>query len=294
MLLERFRVYVETELGLSPETLLAYTKDVEEFLAFIGAQELTAHTIDQFASHLLCRGVKEPTARRKIMSIRCFCHHLISLGELKRDILEAIPQFRKGRTIPDALDSSDINKLISTLLSNRTSAGTNNVCRNVAIVLILARSGLRVSELCNLNLKDINPNRRTIRVRGKGGRDRIVPTTQECIDAIDEYVVTHRSSHTNAIFVREDGERITRRNVSDMLMNLSRRAGIKHTTPHTLRRTCATMLMNNGMDVELVQTLLGHQHISTTQAYLATNDDRLTAVHRKCHPLGAEYAIWAR
>jgi len=92
------------------------------------------------------------------------------------------------------------------------------------------------------------------------------------------------------VFVKKNGQRITRRAVSDMLTSLSRRAGVKHTTSHTLRRSCATSLMNGGMDLELVQILLGHRHISTTQDYLAVSDKRLVDVHSRCHPFGEKYA----
>jgi len=189
------------------------------------------------------------------------------------------------------LEAQDVDAILA-IVENRTpSCRAINVRRDIAIILTLCHSGLRVSELCNLDKGDVNFTRREIRVKGKGGHERVVPTTKRCVLSIRDYVDLDRKSDTNAVFVKADGLRITRRAVSDMLMSLSRRAGVKHTTSHMLRKTCATELMNNGMDIESVQALLGHQHISTTQDYLATDIDRLKVIHVKCHPFGEKCEI---
>lgn len=286
-----FETYVRTELGLSPETILAYARDAKEFLDFIGIQKITAQLIEIFISQLKRKGLKSTTIRRKYMSIRCLCHHLISLGFLDPNILGMIDSVRISRRIPNALDFRAVDDLISTLGKNVPVLRAANVRRNVAIVLTLYHSGLRVSELCGLNLLDINFDRKEMKVRGKGGRDRVVPTTQKCIQAIKEYLHSDRESITDAVFVKSNGQRLTRRAVSDMLMSLSRRAGVEHTTSHMLRRSCATSLMNRGMDLDLVRSLLGHKHLSTTQTYLAISYDRLAEIHKSCHPFGEKYAI---
>jgi integrase/recombinase XerD len=193
---------------------------------------------------------------------------------------------RVERKTHDVLEPQDVDAFISIIRSRTPLSRTTNICRDVAIVLILYHSGLRVSELCNLHLDDINFTRIGIWVRGKGGRDRFVPTTKECIKAIQTYVNLDRQSDTDIVFVKSDGQRITRRAVTDMLTSLSCRAGIKHTNSHMLRRSCATLLMKRGVDLELVQLLLGHQNLSTTQAYLTVDHDWLMKIHRKCHPFG--------
>jgi len=281
-----FDTYIRTELGLAQETLLAYTRDAQEFVEFIGEQELTARSIETFLGHLRKRGLKPTTVRRKCMSVRCLCHHLISLGLLNPNTLDMIDSVRVNRRIPDALDSQAVDALVAAVEKRSPTCRATNVRRDVAVILTLYHSGLRVSELCGLSLPDVNLSNRVIKVRGKGGRERMVPTTPKCADAIRTYVNKERRSETNALFVKRDGQRITRRAVSDMLMSLSRRAGVKHTTAHMLRRSCATSLMNNGVELELVQSLLGHQHLSTTQTYLAVSYDRLAEVHKRCHPLG--------
>lgn len=281
-----FKTYIRDELGLSQETLLAYTKDVQEFFDFIKAQELTAQSVEKFISHLQKREFKSTTIRRKYMSIRCLCHHLISLNRLDPNILNMVDSIRIERNKPDALESSDVDALISAIKNRSSLLRTTNIRRDVAIILTLYHSGLRASELCNLNIGDINFARREIKVSGKGGRDRIVPTTEQCVEAIQEYIKSDRETTADAIFVKSDGQKITRRSVSGMLTSLSCRAGIKNVTAHTLRRSCATSLMNNGMDLELVQTILGHQNLSTTQSYLAISYNRLKNIHAQYHPFG--------
>ena len=289
--LSKFKTYIETELGLSHETISAYTRDVKEFMVFIDDKEPTSQLVEGFINHLRDKGLKETTIRRKCMSVRCLCHHLISNDELDSNILETIDSIPVERRIPDALETQAVDILISTLEDRISLRRIHNVRRNVSIILTLYHSGLRVSELCNLNLQDINIARREIKVKGKGGRERVVPTTQTCVDAIRIYTDKYRQSETDALFVKANGIRISRRAVSDMLMSLSRRAGVVHTTAHMLRRSCATSLMNRGVDLELVQMLLGHKDLSTTQSYLAVDNDRLVEVHSRCHPFGEKCAI---
>lgn len=284
--MDEFKIYLLTELGLGQSTISAYMKDVEGFLNFIEAQELTALLIEKFTHHLREIGLKPTTIRRKYMSIRCFCNHLISSGRLNSNILESLDPIRVERSQSDVLEPKSVDALVATLESGISVCRTTHVRRNVAIVLVLYHCGLRVSELCGLNIEDINFARRQLRVLGKGRRERMVPVSHECIDAIQLYLKTDHNFDTNAVFIKSDGQRLTRRAVSDMLLSLSRRAGVKHTTSHTLRRSCATSLMNRGVDLELVQSLLGHQNLGTTQTYLAVSHDRLKNIHARFHPFG--------
>lgn len=286
-----FSSYVRNELGLSPKTLRAYLYDIQEFLDFIGGQELTAKLIEDFSWYLKKNRLKDTTIRRKNMSIRCLCHHLISLGGLDKNIFGMIDSISVERSKPNALEPQSVDALVAAVEKRVPLLRANNVRRDVAIILILYHSGLRASELCGLNLDDINFTRRDILVRGKGGRDRIVPTTKECIEAIQAYLDSDRQSDIDAMFVKANGQRITRRAVSDMLMSLSRRASVAHTTAHMLRRSFATSLMNRGVDLESVQALLGHQHLATTQPYLAISYDRLRKIHQRCHPFGKKHEV---
>lgn len=287
--IENFERYVDTELGLSTETLFAYKRDIQEFLDFIGKKDLTHRLIDIFMLNLCKKGLKPTTVRRKCMSIRCLCHFLVGIGHLDKGIHEMIDSIRIKRRTPDAIESDDVDALVCVVEKRSPISRTVNIRRDIAIILTLYHSGLRVSELCSLNLGDINISRRDIRVMGKGRVERMVPTTTRCIAAICDYINFDRSSKTNAVFVKLNGSRITRRSVGDMLKTVSNTAGIKHTTPHLLRRSCATELMNRGVDLELIQCLLGHRNLSTTQAYLYVNKDRLKRLYKQCHPFGKKY-----
>lgn len=285
----KFKTYARDELGLSQKTVVAYLYDVQEFLRFTKQKDVTAQLIEDFIGHLQRKGLKSTSIRRKSMSIRCLCNCLTSLGRLDPNILKMIDSVHTTRRTPNALEPSDVDALISTVENRVPLSRATNVHRDRTIILMLYHSGLRVSELCQLNLDDINFIRREIRVRGKGGRDRIVPTTSKCIEAIQKYLDSERQSDIKAVFVKSNGERLTRRSVSDMLTSLLRRAGIKNTTAHTLRRACATQLLNNNMDLEMIQKFLGHKHLSTTELYLSVNFDKLKSVHAQYHPFGAKY-----
>jgi integrase/recombinase XerC len=282
---------MKVELGLADATIEAYTRDVSEFMVFADKQTITIELIEDFIQRLQSSNLIDTTVRRKYMSIRCLCHHLTSIGLLDDNLLSIMNSIRVERRTIDAVESKVVDSLVSFAKNSMPSYGTSNVRRNVAIILTLYHSGLRVSELCSLNLQDINIKKREMRVSGKGCVDRIVPTTEECVKKIQDYVNLERASSRKAMFVKTDGNRLTRRAVSDMLTSSARRAGVQHVTPHMLRRTCATTLMRNGMDLECIQTLLGHEHLATTQSYLTTDFNRLQILHKKCHPFGGKDAI---
>ncbi len=285
-ILKGFEQYVKVELGLSGATFLAYRRDVLEFLDFIGDESLSIPHIDEFIKSLRVRQLQSSTIRRKYMSIRCLCHHLISCNKLNANVVNTTQSVRVERKKPYVLEDHQVSNLLLVMESCPSSPRTINVRRNVAIILTLYHSGLRASELCGLDICDINSDRRELRVQGKGNRDRVVPTTRTCLDAIRDYVDFDRRTKTDAVFVQGNGSRITRRSVGGMLLSLSRRAGTELVTPHLLRRTCATQLVRRGMDMEFVRMILGHQHISTTQDYVAVDSKHLFNVHKICHPFG--------
>jgi len=286
-ILDRFQIYVITELGLSQETLSAYTRDVQEFLAFAGTHDLNPQHITDFVNHLHRLGLRSTTVRRKSMSIRCLCNCLISSDMCDNRLLDAIDPIKIDRRSLDVLDSKDVDVLVATVGKRVPIDRAVNLRRDVSIILLAYHSGLRVSEICNLNMGDINFDRREIRVMGKGNCERIVPTTSRCLNAIREYIDLERRSDSVALFVKGDKERITRRSVSNMITSISRRAGIRRTSAHTLRRSCATSLLNNGMDLELIRVFLGHRHLSSTESYLVSDANKLKWVHTVCHPFGA-------
>lgn len=277
-MLDQFRKYITIEKGLASETVAAYTFDAREFLNFVGVERpLTALHVEAFVSHLRNKGLKSSSIRRKYMAIRCLYHCLIESDKMHPNILKMIDPVRVQKETKNVLDSQDVDVLISALRGV-------NFRRNVAIILTLYHSGLRASELCNLNLEDVLLGQRSIKVNGKGNRDRIVPMSFDTQKSIATYLDEVRGYDPGPLFLSKLDSRMTRRAISDMLMSTSRKVGVSHTTSHTLRRSCATSLMNRGVDLELVQILLGHQHLSATQVYLAISHERLKTIHKNCHP----------
>ncbi len=279
--LSGFKAYVSIELGLAEETLIAYVRDVTGFLSFNDDRTFTARSVEDYVRHLFELGLKASTVRRKCMSVRCFYRFLADRGKLDKQQLFLIDPIRVQRENLPSLEPEELERLL-------TAARGTNAVRNRAIVHALFGSGLRVSELCGLNLGDCHLDQRWARVQGKGARERVVPLSAECMEAIAAYLAERGhgdGGRNDALLIQGDtNERLTRRAVSNMITALSQRAGVQHTTSHTLRRTCATSLLRQGVDLDQVQRLLGHSSLSSTQAYLNTSPEQLAETCRRCHP----------
>ena len=279
--LAEFELYVGVELGLAKETLAAYLRDVMQFLSLNGGRPFTAKSVEDYVRHLFGLGLKASTVRRKCMSVRCFYRFLVDQGRLDRLELILIDPIRVRRENLPSLEPDELERLLA-------AASGPNAVRNRAIVHALFGSGLRVSELCGLSLGDCNLEQRWVRVTGKGSKDRGVPLTTDCAGAIAAYLAARGyegGRRTDPLFIKGDAnERLTRRAVSNMITALSQRAGVQHTTSHTLRRTCATSLLRRGVDLGQVQRLLGHSSLSSTQVYLNTSAERLAETCRRYHP----------
>ena len=291
--LSGFKAYVSIELGLAEETLIAYVRDVTGFLSFNGHRTFTARSVEDYVRHLFALGLKASTVRRKCMSVRCFYRFLADKGQLDEQQLFLIDPIRVRRENLPSLEPDELDRLLAAaLVPALVPARGTNAVRNRAIIHALFGSGLRVSELCGLNLGDCHLDRRWARVKGKGARERIVPLTAECVEAIAAYLAARghgNGGRADALFIQGDtNERLTRRAVSNMITALSCRAGVRHTTSHTLRRTCATSLLRQGVDLDQVQQLLGHSSLSSTQVYLNTSPERLAEICRRYHPRWAQ------
>lgn len=275
----QFQSYVATELGLARETLVAYARDVTQFLSFNGNRSFSARAVEEYTGHLLASGFKASTVKRKCASVRCLYRCLRDRGELAPRHLELIDSVRAKRDNLPSLDNGELERLFAAVHGP-------NALRDRAIVHVLSGSGLRASELCGLTIDDCRLADRSLRVRGKGGKDRSVPLSAAAAQAVAAYLAERGDGQRGArLFVqRGNGCPITRRAVTNMLTALSCRAGILHTSAHTLRRTCATSLLQAGMELDLVRRLLGHADLSATQRYLNITDRQKTAVCRRCHP----------
>lgn len=277
-LLKKFKFYIEIELGLADATCKAYLHDAAEFLSFVpkNQEQLTAHILERFVKFLGDKGLQSSTIHRKCMSVRSLYNCLIGLGELDKDILDCVDPPGQGSSIPKPIASSDLYNILT------THVGINKK-RNKAMVLLIAHSGLRASELCDLKIQDLSVEKREVKVRGKGSQDRIVPVSHEFIQAVNEYLAT-RTDNLDDLFLQESGDkRMSRHAVSSVVKSMANRAGIQ-ATAHSLRTSFATNMMNNGADLQVVQQILGHKHLSTTERYLAVTPEHLKKVFTKCHP----------
>lgn len=284
----------------SPHTVVAYRGDLSQFVAFlkhratddrVGPENLTSRTVRSFLAMLYRDGAEASTAARKLAAIRAFARYLQHEGVLDHNPGDLIPSPRLARKVPAHLEIDEI----TTLLDAPDSA-TPLGRRDRAILELFYASGLRLSELVGADLEDINLDSRLLRVRGKGGKERIVPFNRTTVRSIRAYlpdrarltaavVPDSNRRPSSPLFVNYRGQRLSARSVGRLVRQYvaqsSTRLGI---SPHALRHSFATHLLERGADLRSIQELLGHSRISTTQRYTHVNAAQLTAVYRSAHP----------
>lgn len=283
-----FRLHLETERNLSPHTLAAYDRDLRQFAAFVAAEMgdfATAEDVD----HLLLRRylaqlgtqIRKSSQGRKLAAIRSFYRHLLRLGSVSRNPAELIATPKREQRLPFHLDIDQATALMETPTEEE-----NYGLRDRAILETLYSSGLRVSELTGLTIRDINLAGGMLRVMGKGGKERIVPLGSRAVRAIQEYLDSRGGGTATApLFLNSRGDRINRRSVARIVdAHVHEIAAFKHISPHTLRHTFATHMLEGGADLRAIQELLGHASLSTTQKYTHVSLDRLMEVYDKAHP----------
>ncbi len=293
-----FLDYLQFNRNVSPHTLRAYASDLEQFLDFarrkIGREpepgDLDHRLIRSFLADLYGQGRARASSARTLAAIRSFCRYLRREGVLQDNPAALVSAPRPERRMPAHLDIPDMNVLLAAP-DARTPLGR----RDRAILELLYASGLRLSELVGLDLDDVNLGGRLVRVRGKGGRQRIVPFHRRAGEVIRDYLpVRHRLSAAapeapdrgrDPLFVNYRGGRLSGRSVDRLVRRYvaltSTRLGI---SPHALRHSFATHLLERGADLRSIQELLGHARVSTTQRYTHVDAARITSLYRKTHP----------
>lgn len=289
-----FLNYIDTVNTRSVNTRDAYRRDLEDFHFFLINQGITfwqgvdAKTVMRYLEHLnkhAVNGLQSSTISRKISSLRSFFNYLAKQNKVTRNPLNAIRNPAKQKKLPDFLLFEELNMLLESFDLNDPYE-----CRNRAMFELIYASGLRVSEAANLTLQDVNLDQRTLRFVGKGSKERMVPFYSDAADLLRHYIEDVRpglmkDKHHNRVFVNQKGEGFTSRGIEYLLDACSRKAGINRTVhPHMLRHSFATHLLDNGADLRLVQELLGHENISTTQIYTHVTLDRLKETYLKAHP----------
>jgi integrase/recombinase XerD len=294
-LLDAFSDALWLEDGLSRNTLESYRSDLEQFGAWLtkhrhqdnGLITATHSDLLAFIAYKFSARVKASTTCRELSSLKRFYRFLLREGKIQVDPSLNIDAPKLPRSLPASLTEADIEGLL-----NAPNIHVPLGLRDRAMLEVLYASGLRVSELVSLDSAQISLNMGIIRVMGKGGKERLTPLGEEALEWVSRYVTGVRrillgESSSNALFITSRGSAMTRQAFWYLIKRYARQAGIaKPLSPHTLRHAFATHLLNHGADLRVVQLLLGHADISTTQIYTHVARERLKRLHALHHPRG--------
>jgi integrase/recombinase XerD len=292
-LLEPFVDFLTLEQGASPETLVGYSRDVARLADFARAKGLdsptsvSSRTLRDFVYHLKDLGLSPSSIRRNISAVRTYFRFLMSEGHVVRDPSERLETPRKWRTLPEVLTVAEVERLLAAPTIEEPL-----YFRDKAMLELAYGAGLRVSEWITLGVKDALLNEGLVRVFGKGSKERLVPIGRTAISSVAIYTrelrpKLEKGQGKGILFLNARGEPLTRMGAWKILRRYVERAGItKHVTPHTLRHSFATHLLEGGADLRAVQEMLGHADISTTQIYTHVDREYLREVHRQYHPRG--------
>ncbi len=314
--IQSFLEFLAVERGFSGNTIEAYRNDLTQFRDFLveageeSAAPGEATAVDDsgvgqaptttgslwsavsrtrilsFIMSLKDKRYAPATVARKVAAVKSFFHFLLAEGVIQRDPTENLESPRVGKSLPNTLTVKEVDEL----LEQPSRLSTPEAVRDKAMLELLYATGMRVSELVSLNVDDVDTAAGYVRCLGKGGKERIVPVGYQAMKAVDEYLVGSRRTLTRtrqqtALFLNHRGERLTRQGFWLIIKNYARQAGIAaNITPHTLRHSFATHLLNGGADLRAVQELLGHANISTTQIYTHVTGDRIRQVYDESHP----------
>ena len=282
--IDSFLDYLRIERGLSPNTILSYRVDLEQFKKWLGSDMLSisSSVVGKYASFLKdTRRLSTSSVSRKLSAIRMFYRFLQAEGAITENPAQAVVSPRRGRKIPSYLSLKEVEKLLE---APDTTSPVG--LRDKAILECLYATGLRISELVSLNRRDLNLASGWLKVQGKGSRERMVPLGKEAIKWLNRYLREREGVRKDSpLFCNRYGERISRQSCWKIIKKYARIAGInKVISPHTLRHSFATHLLSRDADLRSVQELLGHVSISTTQIYTHITQERLIKIYKKYHP----------
>jgi integrase/recombinase XerC len=280
-----FLRYLAVERNASPHTLKAYRTDLQEFRRFTAATGAAApvaadaRTVRAFLADLGERGQDPATLARKLAALRSWFRFLVRRGRLGRNPAAAVRGPRRATKLVSFLPVDEAAALLDT-----AGPGGPRGVRDAAVLELLYASGLRVAELAALDADDVDVAERTVRVLGKGRKERIVPFGARAAHRLDAYL-TRRGPARGPLFTNGRGRRLTVRTVHRIVREAARRAGLsRRVSPHTLRHSFATHLLDGGADLRAIQELLGHSRLATTQRYTHVGSDRLMQVYDRAHP----------
>jgi integrase/recombinase XerD len=294
---ERFLDYLAVERGLSRNTLDAYRRDLGRYQGFLGGRGIVdvaragEADIAAFVANLSAseyapgKGYRPSSVARALAAVRSFHRFLVLEGEAEADPAEGVARPKVPRNLPRPLTVDEVAALVAAPGQDGPVA-----LRDRAILETLYGAGLRISELVALDVDDVDLEEGSVRAVGKGSKERIVPLGRLAVKALEAYLTRSRPAlaaprSRGALFLNRRGGRLTRQGSTNIIKDMARRAGIrKRVTPHMLRHSFATHLLEGGADVRVVQELLGHASLATTQIYTLVTQDRLRDVYFTSHP----------
>jgi integrase/recombinase XerD len=291
--LEGFRDYLALEAGHSANTVESYMRDLRrlgEFATSRGVRDparLTRQLLREFVYLLKDLGLSAASIRRGVSAIRTYYGFLVGEGRVSDDPSDRLETPRRGRVLPETLSVGEVESLLAATHLDQPLAW-----RDRALLELAYGAGLRVSELCGLSITDLILTDNLVRIYGKGGKERLVPLGRTVIGAVSVYLHTirpelDRGKSRNRVLLNARGEPLSRVGAWGIVKRATERAGItKHVSPHTLRHSFATHLLEGGADLRAVQEMLGHADLSTTQIYTHVDREYLRSVHKQFHPRG--------
>jgi integrase/recombinase XerD len=291
MLIGEFMAYLSSERGLAINTLESYERDLRHFASYLekdGSRPFESASRANVVAYMLAmqkQGKASSTVARHLAALKAFYQFLQRQHHIPRDPTANIESPKLQKRLPKVLTVSEVDKLLRQPNGNAPPA-----LRDKAMLELLYATGIRVSELIQLNISDINLDAGYLRTLGKGKKERLVPVGQQAIEAVKDFLRVARKelapdSTEKSLFVNQHGSRLTRQGFWKIIKKYALDANInKDITPHTLRHSFATHLLEGGADLRSVQEMLGHADISTTQVYTHVTRDRLKNVYAKTHP----------
>ncbi|MEF8805612.1 MULTISPECIES: tyrosine recombinase XerC [Bacteroides] len=291
MLIESFLDYLQYERNYSEKTVLAYGEDIKQLREFAQEEygkfdplEVEAELIREWIVSLMDRGYTSTSVNRKLSSLRTFYKYLLKQGEVVVDPLCRIKGPKNKKTLPVFLKESEMNRLLDETDFGKGFKG----CRDRLVIEMFYATGMRLSELIGLDDKDVDFSASLLKVTGKRNKQRLIPFGDELRDLMLGYIDIRNETipvRSEAFFIKEDGKRLYKNLVYNLVKrNLSKVATLKKKSPHVLRHTFATTMLNNEAELGAVKEILGHESITTTEVYTHATFEELKKVYKQAHP----------
>ncbi len=283
--------FLKLEKGLSSNTILSYNSDIQQFLKYtnhsIKLTQVKSSLVGDYLEQLNHQKLAPKSIARKISSLKQLYTYLMKVKSIQENPFEAIIMPKIGSNVPKPLSELQINKLL-----NSPDQTTAIGFRDKTMIELMYACGLRVTELISITLMQVNLNQGTLLITGKGQKQRLIPMGEYATDFLSKYLIQYRKKllknhHSNYVFLSNRGKNMTRQTFWYSLKKYALQCGIYPLpSPHMLRHSFATHLLNHGADLRVVQMLLGHSNISTTQIYTLVAKEKLKEIHQKHHPRG--------